>query len=389
MTIQKYLKRYRYGAIVAVGMLIAGALALASTQAANFVATSEAESGLAAAGAETFGTGQASGGSAVRFAAPGTVPSAARIGFNAPNQGRVYIMDWDQVSVTAADPLKPFRIAKANGVGLMRVFTWDDATIGKWKQDNGAAVADMVRMCNDAYSQGVRLILSPRLDKPDIEALSGKVYADWPAARKDIVTAGSSGYATFGTLLGQSAQALRDNPCVYSMEVVNEPPYMLGMDDGSISRDQGIAFVDHMQSVLKANGAARVNSGSWPLYDPTLLTDTQVTTFMRNADIIDAHFYPPDPGNAATGSPTQAAVLLGQHAAYASRVRTLLGRPDMPVMIGEVGTLPWPAWSKTMTDGALERGWTVLPWGFDAFDVNRFNETDRPEVLQYIRSVAL
>ncbi len=364
-----------------------GYFGLHATHAATYIFSTEAENGLVTGNAQIISTeAQASGGKHVKFGSP-TAIAPGIVGFNASNEGMVYISHINQLSVTASDPSRPFRTAKANNVKLMRVFSWNSVTINTWKSNPSTAMSDLLRMCNDAKANGVQLILSPRLDQNDIQAITGKTYASWAAARQDLITPGSAGYITYENLMKQTVQTLSGNTCVYSYEVVNEPSYMLGADDGSITEDQMVTFVDHMQSVLKAAGAVRVNSGSWPFYDPSLVSDQQIITFMRNADIIDAHLYPPDPVNTSLSTVAQANSMLTQNDTYVARVRSLLGKPTMPAMVGEAGTLPWPDWSQTIINGSRSRGWTVLPWGFDAYDANAFTETTRPEVLSYIKSL--
>ena len=44
------------------------------------------------------------------------------LGFNWGNAAKVYVLHWDQRSVTAKDPSRPFRVAQKDRVSLVRGF---------------------------------------------------------------------------------------------------------------------------------------------------------------------------------------------------------------------------------------------------------------------------
>ncbi len=303
-----------------------------------------------------------------------------RMGFNWDNAATVYVLHWDERSISASDPSLPLRTARENNVGLVRVFVGTPEVIARWRADRTGTLADIRRMLDDARGNGVKLILSNYLTKATIEALAGTTFPDWASAQRYLETPGSSGYNAFRDWLSTLASNFRDHPAIYSFEVTNEPGWMLGFDSGAVSKDQVADFLGTMFRALKQAGAGRTNLGGSPF---DTMTDDELRRAVESCDVLDMHFYP-DPGPDGKPLGTNGGILLSTLQGLVNRVRNLTGR-DRPAMVGEVGTLPW-GWFADVSHAALARGWIVLAWGYDGWDNFWFNEDHRPEVLAYLKS---
>jgi hypothetical protein len=297
------------------------------------------------------------------------------LGFNWGNATKVYVNHWDQRSVTAKDPSRPFRVARMDRVNLVRVFVGTSDVIARWKSDPQGTLADLRRMLDHAHGQGVRLVLSARLDQDAITALGGRGYASWAEAQQDLVTEGSAPWNGYVAWVRAVVGALGRHASAWSWEATNEPQWMLGSDAGAIGLDDLARFLNAMQRELKAAGAQRVNMGGATLEelsDPQLLLATEFT------DVLDAHFYPDtDESGAPVGS--NAAALIDAFEQHVARVRGLSGRARA-AMVGEIGTLPAP-WFNAVTQGCKARGWQALAWEFDGWDLYWFNDAHHADVL--------
>jgi len=301
--------------------------------------------------------------------------AGAVVGFNWPNAAKVYMNHWDQQSVTYKDRSMPFRVASANGVPVMRVFTGIEDSIAKAKASPETTFADFKNMLDDAQANNVKLVLTNYLTKEAIESLAGHPYAAWTDAERDLATPGSAPWRGFENWITQTAGRFGSHPAAYSWEVTNEAGWMLGMDNGTITADAGVAFLDHFQSLLKTSGAKRVNAGGQTFFDPSRLTDNQVKVATRNVDILDHHLYP-EAGDAQKQ--------LDMFSTYVTRVKSL-GR-DIPAMLGEYGTNPTPFFDHVTAEG-LKQGWMLLPWGFDSWDNHKFNDSSDSAVLNKIKAL--
>ena len=310
--------------------------------------------------------------------APKRSTAALGMGYNWPNAVVTYVNHWDQQSTTYANRAKPFTTAKANGVKVMRTFFGTVDSISRTKSTDvvtrDSAWAGLAELLDTAAANGVRLMLSNYLTQETIQALSGTTYADWPTARRAVTSPGSTAWNGLQSWIAECMTRFANHAGVYSWEVANEPNYMLGIDDGSITRAAGVAFLDHFQSYIKTQGGQRVGSGGRVLFDKSQLTDSEVIAATQDLDYLDDHWYPINGDTAATH--------LAAMDAWVARVKTLLGR-EMPVVIGEYGTDP-QTYFDAVTTGVRQRGWTPITWGYDAYDIHIFNETDKPYVLSRI-----
>lgn len=381
-TIVHVIKIAGIGLVSAAVVAISIQLTVVSHAATTFVG-SEAETGMLASPASVVTDTTASSGKAVVF---GTSASATppQVGFDWPAAGRVYVAHWTQQSVTSADPSRAFRIAEAHNIHLVRVFLGDDVVIGDWKNNPTDAMNGIQKMFDDANANNVKLIISTYLTQQTMQVLAGHSYASWSDAQKDLINPSSTAYNELGkwdeAVIGQFGS----NPAAYSWEVTNEPNWMLGIDSGTVSRDDGYTFLDHFQQLLHRDGAKLVNGGGEPLYDPSLLTDTQLKTYAAHLDILDNHIYPSyDNSGTPLGGTTEAQAAIDATNTYYQRVRSLTGRLKMPAMLGEFGTLQ-PTWFQSMAQQSMDHGWNTIAWGFDAYDQYDFNDMTRPEVLSLL-----
>ncbi len=301
---------------------------------------------------------------------------AATVGFNWPNAVAVYVNHWDQQSVSHADRSRPFRIASAHGVTLMRTFlgTVDSfrATRSPDPEVREAAWTDLRSLLDDAAAEGVRLILSNYLSEEAVEALADQPYRSWSDARRALVTEGSLPWLAFRQWIDEATTRFAGHPATLSWEVMNEPGWMLGIDDGTVGHDAAAVFLDTFQGQYQ-RADVTVNAGGRPKYDTTLLSDDQVRLMTRHVDVLDDHLYP-------EGGPAEA--MLDAAGAYRDRVMRLTGR-TLPVVLGEIGTQP-PSFFTAVMAGAEERGFVRVVWGFDAYDGNAFSDVTQPHVLETI-----
>jgi hypothetical protein len=214
------------------------------------------------------------------------------VGFNWPNAGRVYLGGLTQKSTTPQQPLRPFVVAQAAGVPQMRVFVGVDAALTMWRQDPQEALAAVDRMVADAETHNVHLVLSNYPDLPMISALAGHGYPSWEAAQQDLITPGSVPSERFGRWLDDVVPRVATHPAVAAWEVVNEPGYMLGIDNGATNVDAGLSFVGHFAELLHRLGARTVAGGGRPVFDPARLSDAQLANYAEHIDILDDHLYP-------------------------------------------------------------------------------------------------
>lgn len=308
-----------------------------------------------------------------------TVPASSglKAGFNWPNAAALYVLHWDQLSVSASDASAPFRVAKANGIRLVRTFVGTEGSVGRWKTDPTGTLNDVQRMLDDAHANGVKMVLSNYLTHQMVQLLAGRQYAGWAEAQRDVTTPNSVAWNGLMAWQRTLVQRFGSHPAAYSWEVTNEPSWMLGIDNGTVAIDQGMTFLNVFQKALHDLGAAKVNMGGLRIYEPGLLSDSQLLRATEHVDVLDHHFYP---DYDASGQPigSNASQLVASYARYVDHVRAL-GRP-LPAMIGEAGTLP-SGWFTTVHSEAVNRGWTILSWGYDAWDLYQFNTSVRPEVL--------
>jgi hypothetical protein len=310
------------------------------------------------------------------------------VGFNWPNAGRVYLAGLSQRSTTADQPSRPFAVASTQRIRQVRVFVGVDAALSAWQKDPKQAVDRIDRLLADAEAHSVQLIISNYPDQPMISALSGRNYSSWAAAQADLVTPGSVPFRRFEEWLTDVVPRFAASPQVAAWEVVNEPGYMLGLDNGTVDVDVGLAFVAHFSELLHRLGAREVSGGGRPVFDPMSLRDDQLTAYARHLDILDDHLYPETTVAGDHGPSEEAArTAIAETAAWFSRVRRLVSRPEMPAMLGEVGTQP-SAWFSIVLTDATRLGWPVLAWGFDAYDDNDFTDSVNPDVLRQLSNAA-
>jgi hypothetical protein len=310
------------------------------------------------------------------------------VGFNWPNAGRVYLAGLTQRSTTADQPSRPFAIAGTQKLRQVRVFVGVDAALSAWQKDPEQALGRIDRLLADAEAHNVQLIISNYPDQPMISALSGRSYPSWAAAQGDLVTPGSVPYRRFEEWLTDVVPRLAASPQVAAWEVVNEPGYMLGLDNGTVDVDVGLAFVAHFSELLHRLGAREVSGGGRPVFDPMTLRDDQLIAYARHLDILDDHLYPETTVGGDQGPSEEAArTAIAETAAWFSRVRRLTSRPEMPAMLGEVGTQP-SAWFSVVLSDATRLGWPVLAWGFDAYDDNDFTDTVNPDIMRRLAKAA-
>jgi hypothetical protein len=318
---------------------------------------------------------------AVSAAAADAAPTVAgldatTVGFNWPNAVAVYVNHWDQQTVTHADRSRPFRVASAHGVTIMRTFlgTVDSfrATRSPDPAVREATWRDLRSLLDDAAAEGVQLILSNYLTEEAVETLADRQYRSWPEARRALVTEGSPPWLAFRQWMDEATTRFAGHPAALSWEVMNEPGWMLGIDDGTVGHDPAAVFLDTFQGRYQRAGVT-VNAGGRPKYDTTLLSDDQVRLMTRHVDVLDDHLYP-------EGGSAEA--MLDAVGAYRDRVLRLTGRA-LPVVLGEIGTQPESFFTAVMA-GAEERGFGRVVWGFDAYDGNAFSDVARQHVLQTI-----
>jgi hypothetical protein len=310
-------------------------------------------------------------------------PHKSLIGVDWPNAGRVYVAHWNQQSVRGNNPAVAFRAAKKQGIHVIRVILGDDVVISRWRVAPSDALAAIQRMLDDAAASGIRLIITNYLTLEAIGALAGRSYASLQVAQRDITTPNSPAWRGFEDWLHSVVPRFADHRSVYSWEVVNEPGTMLGVDNGGASPDAGIAFLDTFQNGLHQLGAKRVNGGGTPSRNPDELSEAQVRRYAAHLDVLDAHLYASvDLTGKQIGDEAGAEASVAEVAQYFARVKSILGRPTMPVMLGEVGSAP-QTWFERAVASARARGWLVLIWGYDAYDQYDFTAVSRPEVLHY------
>ena len=304
-------------------------------------------------------------------------------GFNWPNAGRVYVAGLAQQSTTPVMPSRPFAVAAARGIKRVRVFIGDDLVIHGWQRDPAATVARIGRMLDDATAAHVKVIVSNYLTQDTVAALAGHPYPSWAAAQQDLTAPGSGAWTQFSAWLQTVVTRFGADPAVASFEVMNEPNYMLGLDSGAVGRDTGLRFLDHFAGVLHSFGAARVNGGGRPVFDPMTLTDAQLALYVRHLDILDDHLYPGlDALNRPTGDAADARAAVAQASRWFDQARWVSGR-RLPAMLGEIGTVP-DGWAAAAVAAGANRGYTTLAWGFDAYDPNNFTDTIHPAVLDWL-----
>jgi hypothetical protein len=323
--------------------------------------------------------GQVSGGISLGGAATGRAPVVmpTGMGFNWPNTVVTYVNGWDQQSTTYANRARPFQVAAANGVKVMRTFFGTVDSITKVKSSDGptasAAWAGLQEILDTAAANGVKMILSNYLTLETIQALAGTTYANWAAAQVDITTPGSAAWNGLQWWISQCMTRFANHAGVFSWEVTNEPNYMLGMDSGAITVDAGVNFLDVMQQYLRTNGAKAIGTGGRYLYTKANVTDAQAIIGTRAVDYLDDHFY----------TEATAAQHLAEMDTWVARVRGLLSRPNLPVLAGEYGSNPQQFFND-ITDGLKARGWTPVVWGYDSYDSHEFNESTDTYVLTRI-----
>ena len=305
------------------------------------------------------------------------VMAPLRLGFDWGNAAKVYVDHWDQRSVKAADPSRPFRVARKFHVGLMRVFVGTDDVIALWQKNPAATIADLRRMLDGARANGVRLVLSARLDQSAIEQLAGHSYDDWGAAQADMVTPGSDAWEGYLAFLRSVIGALGKHPSAWSWEATNEPEWMLGSDAGAVSLDDLAYWLNVTQSAMHDAGAARVNMGGATLEE---MSDDQLFIATEFTDVLDAHLYQDD-------GYTNAADMVASFAAHVARVAALSGRARQ-AMVGEFGTLN-AAWFNAVARASRAHGWPALAWEFDGWDDFWFNDSHHADVLSTISTLNL
>jgi hypothetical protein len=307
------------------------------------------------------------------------------MGFNWPNAIVTYVNQWDQQSTTYANRTKPFTFAQSRGASRMRTFIGTIDAVNGFKGLNSAATATQTwtrinELLTDANTRGVKLVCSNYLTQETIQALAGTTYASWPAARAALVTNGSAAWNGLKAWIDAlAANGVLNHAGVYSWEVVNEPNYMLGVDDGSVTRSAAAAFIDYFHAYYKTKGAPRTNLGGRFLYDKSQVTNAEIATLFANCDWNDDHCYPL--------SGTNAEFHIASLDAWVERVNSVTGRA-VPMMIGEYGTNSDNIYGATVdpnntefftriTDACVNRGWYPVTWGYDSWDIHIFNETQK------------
>jgi endo-1,4-beta-mannosidase len=159
------------------------------------------------------------------------------VGFNWPNAGRVYLADLNQLSTDAEQPSRPFALASSQKIRQVRVFVGVDAALSVWQNDPEQAVEGLDRLLADAEAHNVQLIISNYPDQQMINALAGHDYPSWAAAQVELVTPGSVPFRAFEKWLEDVVPRFASDPRIAAWEVVNEPGYMLGMDNGTVDVD--------------------------------------------------------------------------------------------------------------------------------------------------------
>jgi hypothetical protein len=317
------------------------------------------------------------------------------MGFNWPNAIVTYVNQWDQQTTTYANRAHPFVFAQNRGSTRMRTFIGTIDAVNGYKGTNAAATAPQTwtrinELLGDANTRGVKLACSNYLTKETIEALAGTTYASWTAARAALVTNGSAAWNGFKAWIDAlAANGVLNHVGVYSWEVTNEPNYMLGIDDGSVTRSAAATFIDYFNAYYKTKGAPRTNLGGRFLYDKSQVTNAEITTLFANCDWNDDHCYP------LAG--TNAEFHIASLDAWVERVNTVTGR-SVPMMIGEYGTNSDNIYGASIdpnntefftriTDACVNRGWYPITWGYDAWDIHIFNETAKLYVGSKIDTV--
>jgi len=312
-------------------------------------------------------------------------PTTASVGLNWPNAGRVYVGHWDQQSVQATNPAEVFEQSRVHGLSVVRVFLGDDVVFGRWRAEPSAALRDIDRLVDDAHRSGQRLVVSNYLTQAAIEVLAGRPFVSWAAARRDLVTPGSASWRGLQAWFTAVVPRFAHDPAVASWEVMNEPGYMLGVDDGSVETATEVGFLDTFQELLHVLGASTVNAGGRPVFELGRLSDDEVRQYAAHLDVLDDHLYPQTGSSGEpVGGEADAARSVDATAEWFRRVRRVTARPSFPAMVGELGTQDQP-WMRTALSLSAEHGWVVLAWGFDAYDGNAFNAAHRPEVLAILQ----
>jgi hypothetical protein len=318
-------------------------------------------------------------GGVAKLAIDVVAPPGGSTGYNWPNAGRVYVGHFDQLSVRASDAAAPLRAGRANDLGTIRVFLGDDVVFNRWREAPDAALADIARLVADAQRNHVRLVLSNYLTPRSIAALAGHGFKDDATARRDLVTPGSPSWEGLASWLDAVVPRFAGSSAIASWEVMNEPGFMLGVDAGDVGVAEEMHFLDFFQGLLKQRGADTVNGGGRPAFDPSRLTDADVRLYAAHLDVLDDHLYPA----AADDGPAEAAAEVNRTAAWFQRVEQVTGR-SFPATIGELGSAD-DTWFTAALADARGRGWTVLAWGYDAYDPNAFTVTQRPQVLSELQ----
>lgn len=219
-------------------------------------------------------------------------------------------------------PSRPFAVAAARGVKRVQVFIGADLVIHGWQRDPAATVARIGRMLDDATAAHVKVIVSNYLTQDTVAALAGHPYPPWAAAQQDLTAPGSGAWTQFSAWLQTVVTRFGADPAVASFEVMNEPKYMLGLDSGAVGRDTGLRFLDHFAGVLHSFGAARVNGGGRPVFDPMTLTDAQLALYVRHLDVLDDHLYPGlDALNRPTGNAADARAAVAKASRWFDQAR--------------------------------------------------------------------
>jgi hypothetical protein len=303
-------------------------------------------------------------------------------GYNWSGAMNVYVHGWNNGGVLASDPVKPFRIARANGISRLRTFVGDDASVSAINADASAGWAKLQTFFDDAAAYGMKIIISQYPTLQMLNLMTVTQYATWELAQAALVTPGNTLYIAYEAWLNDMLTHFASHPAAWSWEVMNEPNYMLGIDAGTVTIQQGVDFLDHMQGVLKAGGALNVNSGGKPWYNAVTMTDAQVIKLAANMDIMDDHVYPDNGADTTTFDVDFAALQ-----ARIARTFTLTGR-QLPGMLGEIGTEP-NSWLLHALTKANTAGYWALPWQFSADDANYpFDDVVHPEVIAAISRTA-
>ncbi len=310
------------------------------------------------------------------------------VGFDWPNAGRVYVAQLTQQSTTPAMPARPFTVAASHGITRVRVFVGDDLVIRAWQRDPVTTFARIQQLLDDAAAAHVKIIFSNYLTQETVAALAGHPYSSWAAAQQDLTTPGSAPWNELSAWLQSVAGRFGSNHTAASFEVMNEPNYMLGLDSQAVERDQGLRFLDHFAELLHRFGAAQVNGGGRPVFDPMTLTDAQLALYVRHLDVLDDHLYPALAADGTpTGTATDARAAVAGAARWFTRARRVNGDSRMPAMLGEVGSAP-DGWGRAAVAAGSGHGFTTLVWGFDAYDANNFTDTVRPVVLAWLSALS-